>query len=66
MTSMMGEPQSIQDRDIHCQLPVFHESNQRTTTLDMHIKLARVITEINNSKSNISLDILPTNKESFV
>ncbi|KAK9779929.1 putative Fungal-specific transcription factor domain-containing protein [Seiridium cardinale] len=49
MTSLMGEPQSIQDGDIHCQLPVFHDSNQRTTTLDMHIKLARVIAEINNS-----------------
>jgi proline utilization trans-activator len=49
MTSMMGLPQYVQDMDIHCQLPVFPESNQRTTTLDMHIKLARIIAEINNS-----------------
>lgn len=48
MTSLMGLPQSVHDGNIHCQLPVFPESNQRTTTLDMHIKLARVIAEISN------------------
>jgi proline utilization trans-activator len=51
ITSLMGSPQSVQEEDIHCQLPVFLESNQRTTTLDMHIKLARVIAEIHNSMS---------------
>ncbi|KAH6656516.1 fungal-specific transcription factor domain-containing protein [Truncatella angustata] len=48
MTSLMGLPHPIQDAEIQCRLPVYHESHQRTTTLDMHIKLARVIAEINN------------------
>ncbi|KAI0897658.1 fungal-specific transcription factor domain-containing protein [Annulohypoxylon nitens] len=49
MTSMMGLPQNIRDSEIQCQLPIFPESGQRTTTLDLHIKLARIIAEINNS-----------------
>lgn len=54
MTSLMGLPHPIQDAEILCQLPVFPESNQRTTTLDMHIKLSRVIAEINNSTFDFS------------
>ncbi|KAI1861304.1 uncharacterized protein JN550_010983 [Neoarthrinium moseri] len=49
MTSLMGLPQSVRDQDISCQVPIFQESNQRTTTLGMHIQLARVVTEINNN-----------------
>ncbi|KAI2467890.1 fungal-specific transcription factor domain-containing protein [Annulohypoxylon bovei var. microspora] len=49
MTSLMGLPQTIRDSEIQCQLPIFPESGQRTTTLDLHIKLARIIAEINNS-----------------
>lgn len=50
MTSMMGLPQSIQDGDVHCHLPVYQGSPQRTASLDLHIKLARLIAEVNNSK----------------
>lgn len=49
MTSLMGLPQCIQDPDIHCQMPVYPEASQRTTTLEMHIKLAGVIARISNS-----------------
>lgn len=50
MTSLMGLPQSIQDGDVHCRLPVYQGSPQRTASLDLHIKLARLIAEVNNSK----------------
>ncbi|KAI9150794.1 transcriptional regulatory protein [Paramyrothecium foliicola] len=49
MTSLMGLPQSVQDRDVHCQLPTYRGSPQRTSTLDMHIKLSRIVAEINDS-----------------
>lgn len=49
MTSLMGLPQSIQDGDVHCQLPVYQGSPQRTASLDLHIKLARLIAEVNNT-----------------
>lgn len=51
MTSLMGLPQSIQDGDVHCRLPVYQGSPQRTASLDLHIKLARLIAEVNNSKT---------------
>lgn len=50
MTSLMGLPQSIQDGDVHCRLPVYQGSPQRTASLDLHIKLARLIAEVNNSR----------------
>ncbi|KAK7742552.1 hypothetical protein SLS63_000116 [Diaporthe eres] len=46
---LMGLPQSIQDGDVHCQLPVYQGSPQRTASLDLHIKLARLIAEVNNT-----------------
>jgi proline utilization trans-activator len=49
MTSLMGLPQSIHDNHIHPQLPTFSGSPQRTMALDMHIKLSRIIAEINSS-----------------
>ena len=51
MTSLMGLPQSIQDGDVDCQLPVYQGSPQRTASLGLHIKLARLIAEVNNSKT---------------
>ncbi|KAF7533738.1 hypothetical protein G7054_g6836 [Neopestalotiopsis clavispora] len=49
MTSLMGLPQCMQDTDIQCQVPIYPEASQRTTTLEMHIKLAGVIARISNS-----------------
>ena len=49
MTSLMGLPQSINDDHIHTELPVFAEA-QRTQSLHMHIKLSRIVAEINSSK----------------
>ncbi|POS75227.1 hypothetical protein DHEL01_v206381 [Diaporthe helianthi] len=49
MTSLMGLPQSIQDGDVHCRLPVYQGSPKRTASLDLHIKLARLIAEVNNT-----------------
>ncbi|KAJ0118924.1 hypothetical protein J7T55_013180 [Diaporthe amygdali] len=40
---------SIQDGDVHCCLPAFQGSAQRTASLDLHIKLARLIAEVNNT-----------------
>lgn len=57
MTSLMGLPQSIQDGDVHCRLPVYQGSPQRTTSLDLHIKLARLIAEVNNSKISYPVTI---------
>jgi proline utilization trans-activator len=51
ITSLMGNPQSIRDEDIHCRLPVFLGSPHRTAALDLHIKLVRIIAVINNSMS---------------
>lgn len=52
MTSLMGNPSSISDDDVYCQLPTFAGSVQRTAALGMQVKLARVIAHINGSKSN--------------
>lgn len=54
MTSLMGLPQSVRDDDVHCQLPSFSGSIQRTAALSMQIKLARIIAEINSSMSTVS------------
>lgn len=50
MTSLMGNPSSISDDDVYCQLPTFAGSAQRTAALGMQVKLARVISIINGSK----------------
>ncbi|KAF2143961.1 uncharacterized protein K452DRAFT_150693 [Aplosporella prunicola CBS 121167] len=47
MTSLMGLPQSINDDDLHPDLPTFSGSVQRTAALGMQIKLSRVIASIN-------------------
>ncbi|ETS74138.1 hypothetical protein PFICI_14004 [Pestalotiopsis fici W106-1] len=49
ITSLMGNPQSIRDEAIHCSLPVFSGSPHRTSALDIHIKLVRIIAYINNN-----------------
>lgn len=49
MTTLMGLPQEINDNDVHSPLPTFLGSVQRTETLNMQIKLSRIIAEINSS-----------------
>lgn len=50
-TSLMGLPPMIHDDDVTCPLPGFSGSAQRVATLDMQVKLCRIIANINKSKS---------------
>lgn len=49
MTSLMGLPQSINDRYVQTQLPTFTDPSE-TMSLGMHIKLSQIIAEVNSSK----------------
>ncbi|KAJ5699073.1 transcriptional regulator family: Fungal Specific TF [Penicillium macrosclerotiorum] len=49
MTSLMGLPQSINDDHVNTLLPTFPTSVQRTAAISMHIKLSRIIAEINGT-----------------
>lgn len=49
MTSLMGLPQSINDRYVQTQLPTFADPSE-TMSLGMHIKLSQIIAEVNSSK----------------
>ena len=49
MTSLMGLPQSIQDNQIHPQLPSFPGSPQKVVALSMQIRMCQIIAEINSS-----------------
>ncbi|KAH8807875.1 Zn(II)2Cys6 transcription factor [Xylogone sp. PMI_703] len=49
MTSLMGLPQAINDNDVQTPLPTFLGSVQRTQTLNIQIKLSRIIAEINST-----------------
>lgn len=51
MTSLMGLPQSINDDHVNTQLPTFPGCVQRTAAIGMHIKLSRIVAEINSSQS---------------
>ncbi|KAJ5774262.1 hypothetical protein N7457_009158 [Penicillium paradoxum] len=48
MTSLMGLPQSINDRYVQTQLPTFSDPSE-TMSLGMHIKLSQIIAEINST-----------------
>ena len=50
MTSLMGLPQSLSDDHVNTLLPAFPGSVQRTATIGIHIKVSRIIAEINSSK----------------
>lgn len=50
MTSLMGLPQSINDDHVNTQLPTYSGSVQRTAAIGMHIKISRIIADINSSK----------------
>lgn len=52
MTSLMGLPQSLSDDHVNTLLPAFPGSVQRTATIGIHIKLSRIIAEINSSECN--------------
>ncbi|KAH7169990.1 hypothetical protein EDB81DRAFT_774203 [Dactylonectria macrodidyma] len=47
MTSLMGLPQSINDDDVHPQLPHFSGSSHRVAALNMQIRLSRTLAAIN-------------------
>ncbi|KAJ5376902.1 hypothetical protein N7509_013788 [Penicillium cosmopolitanum] len=49
MTSLMGLPQTLNDDQINTLLPTFPGSMQRTAAIGMHIRLSRIIAEINGS-----------------
>ncbi|KAL3439673.1 hypothetical protein BDV09DRAFT_157912 [Aspergillus tetrazonus] len=49
MTSLMGLPQSIQDSQIHPQLPSFPGSPQKVVALSMQIHMCQIIAEINST-----------------
>ena len=51
MTSLVGLPQSINDTDLHPQLPNFSGSVQRSIALSMQIKLSRILVSISRSMS---------------
>lgn len=50
MTSLMGLPQSINDRNVQTQLPTFADPTE-TMSLRMHIKLSQILAEVNSSKN---------------
>lgn len=49
LTSLMGLPQSIEDSQIHHELPLFHESPHKVTALRIQIKMCQIIADINRS-----------------
>ena len=53
MTSLMGLPQTLNDEQINTLLPEFTGSIQRTSAIGMHIRLSRIIAEINGCKYRI-------------
>ncbi|KAJ5551501.1 hypothetical protein N7461_006199 [Penicillium sp. DV-2018c] len=48
MTSLMGLPQSINDRHVQTQLPSFTDPSE-TLSLGMHIKLSQIVAEVNST-----------------
>ncbi|KAJ5341000.1 hypothetical protein N7541_010124 [Penicillium brevicompactum] len=48
MTSLMGLPQTINDRYIQTQIPEFADATE-TMSLSMHIKLSQIIAEVNST-----------------
>lgn len=50
MTSLMGLPQTISDNDVHTLLPTYPDMEKRTSGLEMHIKLSRIVAEISSSE----------------
>lgn len=57
MTSLMGLPQSLSDNHVNTLLPEFPGSIQRTAAIGMHIKLSRIIAEINGCMFPASIHV---------
>lgn len=57
MTCVQGLPQSIDDKFVQTSLPSFGGRALKVSTLDMHIKLSRSISDIN--KSRIVYNFMP-------
>lgn len=51
MSSLMGVPFTLNERDITARLPAFGGANQKTLALSVHVKLAKVTATILQSKS---------------
>ncbi|KAL4896848.1 Zn(II)2Cys6 transcription factor [Aspergillus ambiguus] len=49
MTSLMGLPQSLQDSQMHDELPLFPSSPQKLIALNLQIKMCHIIAEVNNT-----------------
>ncbi|KAG2411516.1 hypothetical protein HFD88_009072 [Aspergillus terreus] len=49
MTSLMGLPQSLQDSQIHDELPLFPSSPQKLIALNLQKKMCHIIAEVNNT-----------------
>ncbi|KAK7224652.1 hypothetical protein V2G26_012655 [Clonostachys chloroleuca] len=59
-SSLMGAPNSLHDEDISAPFPQPNRSIQKSTTLEMHLKLSRLIAKILNSEElngSVELDL---------
>ena len=63
MTSLMGLPQTINDRYVQTQIPVFADPTE-TISLGMHIKLSQILAEVNSSKIQSSHSASPSSNKS--
>lgn len=51
MTLLMGLPMAIRESDVTCPLPTFSGSKERVATMDMQVKLYRILANANDSKA---------------
>ncbi len=58
MSSLMGVPMAIADESISAELPTFAGQPQRSTAMDVQIKLSRVLAQILNSKASATTPYL--------
>ncbi|KAL5051764.1 hypothetical protein BDW71DRAFT_194007 [Aspergillus fruticulosus] len=65
MTSLMGLPQSIQDSQIHPQLPSYPGSPQKAVALSMQIRMCQIIAEINSTALASTTDLAGDLQRSF-
>lgn len=52
MTLLMGLPMAIRESDVTCPLPRFSGSKERVATMDMQVKLYRILANANESKAD--------------
>lgn len=63
MSSLMGVPMAIADESISAELPTFAGQPQRSTAMDIQIKLSRVLAQILNSKTSPKTPYLNCNAD---